>query len=362
MNFFFSSFEKYRAGFTDEMHFFDEFSADIEDHFLNLGNQIRIRTNTRYLVGLSHNGHSFIAWFNNQLFHTAPLSLNLLHNAILRSKLGDDHSIDVSNWPIPFRPESRIHLAMNGHDMGSQLAKYISFAMAFITAIYIMFYIRERASKAKLLQFISGVDASTFWLTSFLFDFATYILTSAVFYIMVLSFQEEHWSTFGELKPLFAVLTAFGLASLAITYVASFLFSNASYGFVTLAITSVFTGKNHFLKAIIIFEKPFQYEKSVVTGTSFFKLIMIMLLPILKLEEMADRLKWIFLAFPHYALGNSLYNMNQFRISVDVCQLKCERLQNLSSSNNTPLLPSHDGQFNSTATQNFTCDPTICGK
>lgn len=223
----------------------DEFSEDIQEQFLTFDNQIRIRTNTKYLVGLSFENNSFIAWFNNQLFHTAPLSLNLLHNAMLRSAIDDDHSIQVSNWPIPFRPESKVILTLNGNDMGSNLAKYISFAMAFTSALYIMFYIRERASKAKLLQFISGVDASTFWLTSFIFDFATYILTSAVFYFTVMAFQEEHWSTVDELNPLFAVLTLFGLASFAITFIVSFLFSNASYGFVTLAITFVFTGKTY---------------------------------------------------------------------------------------------------------------------
>lgn len=220
--------------------------GDIQDRFLSLGSQIRVRTNTRYLIGMSYSNHSFVAWFSNQLFHTAPLSLNVLHNAILRSQFGDDNSIEVSNWPIPFRPESKIHLSMNGNDMGSQLAKYISFAMAFTTALYVMFYIRERASKAKLLQFISGVDASTFWVTSFLFDFATYILTSAIFYIALMSFQEEHWSTAADLEPLLAVLAVFGLASFAITYVTSFVFSNASYGFVTLAGAFVFTGNIHF--------------------------------------------------------------------------------------------------------------------
>ncbi|XP_055326120.1 phospholipid-transporting ATPase ABCA3-like, partial [Sitodiplosis mosellana] len=331
-----STFAQYRQRLRENAsHTLDEFDEDIQHHFLKLGNEIKVRTNTRHLVGLSYHNHSFIAWFNNQLFHTAPLSLNLLHNALLRSKLGDGYSIQVSNNPIPFRPESKIVLTMNGNDMGSQLAKYISFAMAFTMALYIMFYIRERASKAKLLQFISGVDASTFWVISFLFDFATYILTSAVFYVTVMSFQEEYWSTASELGPLIAVLTTFGLSSFAITFVASFLFSNASYGFVALAITFVFT------------------------GTSFFKLITIMLLPILDLTKMADGLKWIFLAFPHYALGYSLFNMNQFRIKADVWHLECERLKNLLSSNNTHLLASTNGTLNiSDVSQNATCDPT----
>lgn len=224
-------------------HTLDEFSEDIQDHFLGLGHVIKIRSNTRNLVGVSTTNGTMIAWFNNKLYHTAPISLNLLHNAILKASLGSDHSINVANWPMPFRDESKTLLTMNGHDIGSQLASKVSFAMAFIMAIYIMFYIRERASKAKLLQFISGVKPSIFWIASFLFDFATYILISLVFIITVNAFHEEHWSTIRETMELFAVLIIFGLSSLAITSVLSFVFTHASYGLVTTVILFVFTGK-----------------------------------------------------------------------------------------------------------------------
>lgn len=223
----------------------NEFSGDIEEKILQFDDELRIRANTKYLIGMSsdNSGGSLIAWYNNQLFHTAPLSLNLIHNAILRAKLGSDYSIQVSNWPVPFKPESETLLTMNGDDMGNQLATRISFAMAFITAFYVIFYIRERTSKAKLLQFISGVKASIFWVISFLFDFATYILISLVFIITMYAFHEEHWSMSNELMELFIVLIVFGLSSLPITYVLSFLFSHASYGFVSSAILFVFSGK-----------------------------------------------------------------------------------------------------------------------
>lgn len=222
----------------------DEFSEDMQEHFLRLGNQIRVRTNTRNLLGLSFENNSFVAWFNGQPFHTSPLSLNLLQNAILRSEISDDYSIQVSNWPIPYRPESKTLLTMTGDDIGSQLATNLSFVMAFTSALYVMFYIRERATKTKLLQFISGVDTSTFWVTSFLFDYATHVLSSVITFLAILAFQENGWSTIDDVTPLLVIFTVFGLASLAITLVASFLFSTASYGFVSLAIIFIFTGEN----------------------------------------------------------------------------------------------------------------------
>lgn len=237
--------DQYREGFFIESeHILDEFSHNIQDHFLRLGNLIKIRSNTRYPIGLTaHENGTMIAWFNNQLYHTAPISLNLLHNAILKATVGADHSIKVANWPVPFNPISKTLLTMNGDDMGSQLAANMSFAMAFIMAFYALIYIKERSSKAKLLQFISGVEATTFWLTSLLFDFVVHILTCLVFIGALYPFQEENWSDIEQLVPVFVVLIVFGLSALAVTFVFSFLFSHAPYGFGCLTIIFVFTGK-----------------------------------------------------------------------------------------------------------------------
>lgn len=75
--------------------------------------------NARYLAGLSLNNNSeIIAWFNNQPFHTTALSLGLAHNAMLKSTLGPEYSIKVSNWPLHFRVESTMSMLMAGNNMG----------------------------------------------------------------------------------------------------------------------------------------------------------------------------------------------------------------------------------------------------
>lgn len=52
--------------------------------------------------------------------------------------------------------------------------------------------------------------------------------------------------------------------------------------------------------------------------------------PTFDLIQSADMLKWIFLTCPHYALGSSLYNMNQMKIATEVCRIQCERMHNTS--------------------------------
>lgn len=124
----------------------DEFSGDIQTHFLDLAKTILVRLNSQYLAGFSYDYEydRIIAWFNNQPFHTSPLSINLVHNAMIKSKFDSDHSIRVVNSPLPFRVESRMNMLMAGNNIGFQLATNISFAMAFVSAFYVMFYIKVR--------------------------------------------------------------------------------------------------------------------------------------------------------------------------------------------------------------------------
>lgn len=108
-----------------------------------------VRLNSQYLVAISRNdseNNQLIAWYNNQPFHTAPLSINMVHNAMLHSLVGSDHNIRVFNKPLPFTFDSRISMLMAGNNMGFQLATNISFAMAFVSAFYVMFYIKVTTS------------------------------------------------------------------------------------------------------------------------------------------------------------------------------------------------------------------------
>lgn len=116
------------------------------DYILNMAEKYQVRINSQYLAAVSMdtvNGtESIIAWFNNQPFHTAPLTLNLVHNAIVRAFLGRDHSIRIINKPIPFTINSRINFLEAGNNLGFQLASNVGFAMAFVAAFYVMFYIK----------------------------------------------------------------------------------------------------------------------------------------------------------------------------------------------------------------------------
>ncbi len=46
----------------------------------------------------------------------------------------------------------------------------VLFALSFVPASFVIFLVEERASKAKHLQFVSGVKPTTFWFASYSWD------------------------------------------------------------------------------------------------------------------------------------------------------------------------------------------------
>lgn len=117
-----------------------------DDYLLNLGRKFLVRINSQYLAAASfetiNGSETIVAWFNNQPFHTAPLAVNLVNNAVVRAALGSDHSIRIINKPVPFTIESQMKMLEAGNNIGFQLASNVGFAMAFVAAFYVLYYVK----------------------------------------------------------------------------------------------------------------------------------------------------------------------------------------------------------------------------
>lgn len=61
-----------------------EDGLSMEEIILNEYRKSMSNVNLNFMVGTSFNDNGIIAWFNNQAFHTVPLTVNLINNAILR--------------------------------------------------------------------------------------------------------------------------------------------------------------------------------------------------------------------------------------------------------------------------------------
>lgn len=66
---------------------------------------------------------------------------------------------------FPFRSVSRVTTSVD-----VLVSICVIFAMSFVPASFVVFLIQERVSKAKHMQFISGVQPLLYWVANFIWD------------------------------------------------------------------------------------------------------------------------------------------------------------------------------------------------
>ena len=74
---------------------------------------------------------------------------------------------------------------------GFQIGFSLCFGMAFLASSFIVFLVQERSSKAKHIQFVSGVDPISYWTSAYLWDIINFVLPSIVIVILFLIFRVE---------------------------------------------------------------------------------------------------------------------------------------------------------------------------
>uniref|UniRef100_A0A182NIG1 ABC transporter domain-containing protein n=1 Tax=Anopheles dirus TaxID=7168 RepID=A0A182NIG1_9DIPT len=274
---------------------------DMIQYILNKSVQDIATFNSRYWVGASLSNTNCTAWFNNKAYHSAPLAVHLIYNALLQSVCADCELL-VSNKPLPYRLDTQLQRLETGANAGFQLAFNTGFAMAFVSALFILFYIKERTTRAKLLQFVSGVNVSLFWTISFLWDYLVFVISSLCYIITLAIIQQDGWSSFDQLGRVFLVLLFYAFSSLPVTYLFAYMFHVPATGFVKMMLLNV------------------------LSGTIFFTAVSLLRFDGIDLENVADVLEWIFLFFPSFVLTQSMNALNMVGGREALCQRACEQI------------------------------------
>lgn len=170
--------------------------------------------------------------FNNQAYHSPSLSLAILDNILFMSISGADASITVSNKPQPdpqakrtlgyvlFRiftfalemhsshPIQLYFCDINSHwwksassDLssfcffyrsveGKVVALKIQLGMALLVSGFCLLTVTERTTKAKHMQFLSGVSVLVYWLSALMFDFIIFFISCC---LLLVSARQHLW-------------------------------------------------------------------------------------------------------------------------------------------------------------------------
>uniref|UniRef100_A0A182MY51 ABC transporter domain-containing protein n=1 Tax=Anopheles dirus TaxID=7168 RepID=A0A182MY51_9DIPT len=268
----------------------------MEDVFLEFANTNLMMVNRQFIVGASITNDNLTAWFNNEALHSPPMALMMMHNALLRTFTGSSgRNISITNSPLPYTDETRLQLMRTFNNLGFQLAYYTGFAMSFVVGFYVIFYIRERVTKAKLLQLVSGVNRLTYWFTGFIWDYLTYAFVCIFIIITVAIFQEPGFSTGGEVFRLYSVFLFVGVPALPLTYIVTLYYNVAPAAFIRVSVAYI------------------------VMGTALFIFVYLLGTDMFELEELSDVLSNVFLIFPHFALCDAIVNLSHMSVTIDTC-------------------------------------------
>ncbi|XP_055602215.1 phospholipid-transporting ATPase ABCA1-like [Uranotaenia lowii] len=307
----------YRSQFTNLSQVYElvVIHEPMNDFILRKSKESIAIVNTRYWVGATvTSSFGGTAWFNNKGYHTIPLALNLLMNAFWKVSCSECEIL-VTNKPLPFRLGTRFEQLEVGANVGFQFAFNTGFAMAFVGALYIMFYIRERTSRSKLLQMVSGVNVTLFWACSFLWDYTVFIIVSLLYLAAVAAIQHESWSEFSHLSKLFLVLLLFGFSIIPTTYMLSFLFDVPATGFVKMMLLNT------------------------LSGTVAFTAVTLLKFEGIELKRVAEVLECIFTFFPNYVFNHALNTLNAVSSIEALCDRQCKHMPICSQELLCELVP-----------------------
>uniref|UniRef100_A0A7N8XUY9 P-type phospholipid transporter n=1 Tax=Mastacembelus armatus TaxID=205130 RepID=A0A7N8XUY9_9TELE len=229
-------------------------------------------------------------WFYNQAWHGMVSFLSVANNAILRGNLpaGQDprrYGISVSNHPLNLTKEQLAFVAMAATSTDVVVSICVIFAMSFIPASFVLFLIQERVTKAKHLQFVSGVNPAVYWLASFAWDMCNYIIPCFIVIVIFLCFQQKAYVSPPNLPALILLLVLYGWSITPMMYPASFIFSVPSTAYVVLTCINLFIGINGSVATFVM--ELFNDNVSNINNI----------------------VKQVLLIFPHFCLGRGLIDM-----------------------------------------------------
>nr|KAG5702169.1 hypothetical protein BaRGS_033881 [Batillaria attramentaria] len=118
----------------------------------------------------------------------------------------------------------------------------VIFALSFVPASFVLFLIEERVSNSKHLQFVSGINPTTYWVTNFLWDMLNYLVPSTLCIIIFVAFGKDAYVSSKNISCLVGLLCLYGWAITPMMYPFSRLFSIPSSAFVALSCVNTFLG------------------------------------------------------------------------------------------------------------------------
>ncbi|CAG5130291.1 unnamed protein product, partial [Candidula unifasciata] len=263
-------------------------------------------------------------WFNHKGYHSMAVYLNILNNAILRANLppskGNPAAYGFTLYNHPWNDTnselSSLDYILEGSDV--LISIFIIAAMSFVPASFVVFLVYEKSTKAKHLQFVTGMNPVMYWLGNYVWDMANYVIPAFMCVMILLIFQIPAYVSAANLPSVVALFLMYGWSMTPLMYPASFWFKEPSVAYIALIVINLFTGITCIVCSFLL--EIFSYDHD--------------------LERVHKVLKVVFMMFPNYCLGRGLMELafNEYK---NEYYFKTGQIDKMRSAMEFDLIPCH---------------------
>ncbi|KAF7257138.1 hypothetical protein EG68_05796 [Paragonimus skrjabini miyazakii] len=214
-------------------------------------------TNSSYSIALR-------GYFQGESFHSAPASLNAVTNGVLRLFVNRSSRyphecpalhpvpklsphVSTYNHPLP-RTDAERAQRLNTTDglivslvASVPLVSNLLLALSYLAATFSMALIHEYNTRAKHLQFVSGVKLLPYWLSNYIWDMLIFFVVSAVILIVFAWLNLDAFATKTRLYLVAILFLAYIWAVLPEMYLLARWFKSPTSGLVWLTVYNDFT-------------------------------------------------------------------------------------------------------------------------
>ncbi|WKX96959.1 hypothetical protein Q1695_012983 [Nippostrongylus brasiliensis] len=185
--------------------------------------------------------------FDNRAFHSQPVYLNLWHNSLLRTairKSGKDvnpgaYAIRLINHPLPSELIMfSVQQVLQNNDC--LIALFIVIALIFVPCSFVFLIVTERSSSALHIQNMAGLSPLLYWATNYICDVLNFMLTAVLTLLVILLIGTPVYTSWVNMEAFAVLMILFGMSSIPLVYVASFMFDSASTAYIVITMGSLF--------------------------------------------------------------------------------------------------------------------------
>ncbi|XP_018325058.1 retinal-specific ATP-binding cassette transporter [Agrilus planipennis] len=220
----------------------------VSNEIINKGIENIVSYKTRLVVAAEFNetGNDSIlnAMYSNTALHGAPISLNMLMNALLKTLKDPSYSISVKNDPLPVLAATKSLNQQSSAEVAILWLFLFPLGLLFAISGFLLFPQMENMTSSKQLQLMCGIRPEFYWSTTYLFDLIFYFLVILLQLLgvgMMCAFVKSTFIGANEVDALVAIMAAYGVSGIPFSYLFSYKKSAAS-AFVAFIISSLFLG------------------------------------------------------------------------------------------------------------------------